>query len=169
MGHVIYVSLSNTVPLSFFFFPSFSLFLSTAFSQFKFVQGEMFLLIGFSAIGFPGAPSLSTPFWYEACVAASHSVFVIVDGVEPANRSLLFTSWIKRLKEKDVVSKSESFKTKNGSRYRRMKRVKNRHAKWRQELSLSLSLGAYLQRFFVCLRHTRTRHSRQTKPPARWE
>ena len=156
--------------LSFSFFPSFSLFLSTAFSQFKFVQGEMFLLIGFSAIGFPGAPSLSTPFWYEACVAASHSVFVIVDGVEPANRSLLFTSWIKRLKEKDVVSKSESFKTKNGSWYRRM-RVKNTHAKWRQELSLSLSLslGAYLQRFFVCLRHTRTRHSRQTKPPARWE
>ena len=92
MGHVIYVSLSNTVPLSFFFFPSFSLFLSTAFSQFKFVQGEMFLLIGFSAIGFPGAPSLSTPLRYEACVAASHSVFVIVDGVEPANRSLLFTS-----------------------------------------------------------------------------
>ena len=71
----------------------------------------MFLLIGFSAIGW--CSSLSTPL-IRSLRHDDHSVFVIVDGVEPANESL-FSRRIKRLKEKDVVSKNESFKTKNGS------------------------------------------------------
>ena len=47
-----------------------------------------------------------------------------------------------------------------------LRRVKT-HTKSRQKifLSLSLSLRAYLQRFFVRLRRTSTRHSRQTKSP----
>ena len=51
-----------------------------------------------------------------------------------------------------------------------LRRVKT-HTKSRQKifLSLSLSLRAYLQRFFVRLRRTSTRHSRQTKSPMKWK
>ena len=51
-----------------------------------------------------------------------------------------------------------------------LRRVKT-HTKSRQKifLSLSLSLRAYLQRFFVRLRRTSTRHSRQTESPMKWK
>jgi hypothetical protein len=54
------------------------------------------------------------------------------------------------LKEKDVVSKSESFKTKNGSRYRRMKREKT-DTQNEDKNSLSLSLSRCIPPKIFCM------------------